>query len=108
MIAQRAARQRVTIANGGTTSTSVNGRYYSYYGVQWPTMTGATCTFEVCDTEDGTYIGLVDSAGAAVSSPATDGKAMMLPVELAPWNFWRFVSAGAEGAERSLVVICKT
>lgn len=97
---------KVTIPNGATTSGAVNTRFYLLAGIEMPAaFTGATISFEASRSEGGTFKGVVDQAGAAITVTATADKMIGLDAaagELAPWQWVRLVSASAEGAEREI------
>lgn len=100
----------VTIPNNETTSNAVDLEHYRLIGIILGTITGATISFLVCATADGTYVALVDQAGVAISFTATDNSAIgfdAAAAELAPWRFMKLVSAGAEGAERTITLVLK-
>lgn len=105
------AVRTLTIASGQTTSDAVDIQYFALAGLIFPAaFTGATITFQVSDALDGTFVELVDQAGAAISVTATDGKAVGLDDaarELAPWRYFKIVSAGAEAADREIKLILK-
>lgn len=106
--ARRSPRQTVTIANAGTTSDAVDAVDTALYGIILPSaFTGTSLTFTVCDTETGTYQGLYDQYGNAVSMTVAQGRSYTLPTELAPWPFFKIVSGSSEAAQRSITVVRK-
>jgi hypothetical protein len=69
------------------------------------TWTAATLSFQVCDTDGGTFADLYTEAGAEVapSSTPTQGKAYSLNTAqpyLAPWR-WVKVRSGLTGAPQA-------
>lgn len=101
-------RKRATILNGATNSDTIDWRHYSFGTVKWPAaFTGATVSFVVCDTSTGTFVPLTDDVGTLITLTVSVSKTTPLPVELAGAAYFQFVSASAEGADRSLVMTCK-
>lgn len=94
-------KETVVIANGATTSGAVNIGGRSLVLIVFPTMTGASATLSV--SPDGTnYQTLGDKAAAVtITTPSTRNVAME---GYLTWGvkYLKVVSAGAEGAERTI------
>lgn len=100
--------QTASIAASGTTSTAVVLDGYSFGGIIMPAQfTGTALTFTVCDTQGGTYVGLEDASGTAISLTVEAAKAYPLPPELFAFPYAKLVSGSTEGAARSIVVCLK-
>lgn len=104
------AVKTATIANGATTSNVIDLEHWMLVGLIFGTFTGATISFTVSTVGDGTFVPLVDEAGAAISVVATDNSAVGLDAaarELAPWRFIKIVSASSEAAARTISLVLK-
>lgn len=112
--------ETLTIASGAALSGVFDFRAFANGVVIVPgTWTDANLGFYVCDTVDGTFVPLVDDAGAPIqiSGIATNkSKAYALPDQLFPCKFvklWSKSTTAAtetdtnQGAARSLVVMKK-
>lgn len=103
--------KRLAIASGGTTSNGVDVRDAEYYAFEMPSaFTGATFTIQGARNRDGTFKTVTDSSGSDLSITATDGDLITLTsdqnAQLAPLQFLRIVSAGAEAADREVWLHC--
>jgi hypothetical protein len=94
--------ETAVIANGGTTSNAIHNVGSRYLGAILPTVTGTALAFTVCDSIDGTYVGLNNSSGAVTMTVASS-KAYKLPDDLAPFPYFKLVM-DAQGAERTIVI----
>ncbi len=102
----------VTVASGGTNSTTIPLLDSLTFGFITPAaLTSGSLTFEVCDTNDGTFRTLTDSAGNVPSVTIATSTAYTLTGSeadaIAPWPYVQLVMAGAEGAERTFVIVKK-
>lgn len=99
---------RVTIAEGATTSSSIDLSQSTFTALLIPDgFTGATITFLAGLAVDGeTWKAVVDDTGAAVSITATDDRWVALSgavaAKLAPFRFLKLVSASEEEAARTI------
>lgn len=95
--------QKLTIANGATTSDAVQGGDVTGYGLQLPAaFTGTTISFTVSADGGTTYQALYDITNTLVSMTVAQGRSYDLPVELTSWKSWKIVSGSSEGAARTL------
>jgi hypothetical protein len=103
MIVRHLTTKEVTIANGQTVSGIVETRgEYPNMGLALPAaFTGTALSFEV-SLDGSTFQGLYREDGSAVSVTVAPGRSYQLPVELAPWPYFRIVSSASEGAARTL------
>lgn len=104
--------QEITIANGATTSGAFRtGPYHHSLAIQFATFTGATVTFHGSDSPDGTFVEIVNSSGTAISWTATNNKVVYGTEDqtraILACSYVKVVSAGAEAAERTLIVYMK-
>lgn len=98
----------LTIANGATVSSTMQGQNGKLYGVVIPAaFTGVAITFQV-SADNATFQALYDITGTVVSVTVAQGRSYDLPGELVPWPSWKIVSGTAEGGARSLVVVAKS
>lgn len=101
-LAQRspAVSRRATIADGQTESSVVDKRGYPIIGMRFSLVDGASLTFSVCDTEDGTFDTVMDRNGNAVTRGAYGAGRHALSAEdlafLAPFNFFRITASVAQ------------
>jgi len=75
----------------GTTSNAVDLRGYGLIGLILPTLTNCNLTFEVSETEGGTYRALNDNLGAAVTITAATGNRAIAADDLNPLSAYRWV-----------------
>lgn len=99
---------RVTIAEGATKSSAIDLSQSTFTALLIPDgFTGATITFEA-SVDGETWKAVVDDTGAAVSITATDDRWVALggavAARLAPFRYLKLVSAGAEGAARTILL----
>jgi len=105
---RRSSVKTLTIANGGTTSTTLDARQFAMFGLAVPAaFTGTAISFLVSNVSGGTFQALYDSLGVVVSMAVTQGRSYDLPSALAAWPFIQIVSNGAEGGARTLLVMGK-
>lgn len=102
----------VTILSGQTTSDVFEVGDYTLMGIILDAAnTGATATFQACATRTGTFRAVSDSDGNVVTFATNAAAAIGLSGAeldaLAPFQFFKIVSAGAEGADRTLTVVLK-
>jgi len=96
------------IANGAQQSEAINIRKHVLLGVIIPALfTGTELSFQVCDTESGTYVDLYDDQSAQVKVTVAAGRAYTLPAALAAWSWVKIKSNAAEGAARELIITLK-
>ncbi len=104
----RLATKNAVIAAAGTTSAAVNIAPLTLVGITFPAaFTGTTVTFTVCDTADGTFVPLYNSAGAVSFTIAQARHYALDPVNFRGIQFLKVVSGSAEGAERTLILRLK-
>ena len=70
-------------------------------------LTSTSLSFTVCDTIDGTYVGLEDATGAAITLTVEAAKAYALPPELFGFRYAKLVCGSSEASARSFVVSLK-
>ena len=110
--------QTLTIASGQTVSSAFTAGWHAAYGVVIPSsFTGTSLSFQVCaDTsvDAPVYQALyrrdeVANDGSTVldTITVTTSRSYALPDGLTAWQAFKIVSNGAEGADRSLVVVGK-
>lgn len=97
--------QSAVIANGAQSSAAINCSGMTLVGFMMPAaFTGTALTFEVCDTLDGTYLPLYDSANALVSMTVAASRAYVTnPLLFQGVQFLKIKSGSAEGAARTIV-----
>lgn len=95
-----------TIANGQTKSGAIDLDFATLCGIFLPAaFTGTALTFEASATETGTFVPVVDGAGASVSKTVAQGQYVYLdPAIFAGLRFIKVVSGSSEGAARSLTL----
>jgi len=94
------------IASGGTDSNILNSLGRTLVALRFPAaFTGATISFKVSNEADGTFLPLYDKAGTLIAITATDGAHVSLPSDLYSCRYIKIISAGAEGAARSIEAI---
>ena len=97
------------IANGGTVSAEVDLIGTSVCGMVLPAaFSGTSVTFQTAIALGGTYQPLYDSTNTQVSIPVTQARNYSLnPATFAAWRYIRVVSSTAEGAERTVTLVCR-
>ena len=95
----------------GAVDLSLNDHLARLVGFVMPAaFTGASISFQV-SADDSTYQALYDDANSlvsiTVSASRTYGFRNDVAMALGHWRFVKFVSASAEGAERTIVVYTK-
>ena len=70
-------------------------------------MTSTAITFTVCDTEDGTFVTLIDDTGADITYTIAASKAIALPPELFGSRYAKIATGSGEAADRQLIVTLK-
>ena len=108
-VADDSVETSVVIANGATTSGAFHKGHANCIGLEMPAaFTGATIRFTVARTLAGTYQALRDVNDVLVSVPVTVSTSKTLNGDvmtaLAPWQFIKIVSSGAEGGERTIQI----
>ncbi len=95
--------QTWVIASGQTTSNAIDKMSEDLVGFRLPaTMTGTAASFVVSD-DDVTYQ-VLTWEGTAVSFTVASAQNVSLdPSKFAGWRYIKYVSGGAEGAERTIV-----
>jgi hypothetical protein len=110
--AEHAISTTVTIANGGTASTAVqlfgNAKIWNVAAKAFilpAAFTGTSVSIQA-SLDGSTWVGLYDENNAALSFTVTQGRAYrMIADDFAGWPYLRFVSNGAEAAERTITVL---
>jgi hypothetical protein len=100
--------ENITIANGQTASSAFVIQDYTAGSFQVPAaISGANFTVHVSN-DNVTFGALEDAAGAAVAViPVSANEACPLPAGAFNFKFAKLVSAGAEGALRTIAVLLK-
>lgn len=107
-IRREPALATATIASGGTVSSAIDIREYAIFGMVIPAaFTGIAITFQVCATSGGTFQGLYNTSGNAVSVTVAQGRSYDVPTEVASWPYVKLVSGSAEAADRTLTLVMK-
>lgn len=97
----------VTIANGQTVSNGIDLSEMVVNGIQFPTMTGTSFTFQA--SSDGVTYGPVkklDGTAYTVVAVSLDFT-VIAPADLAGIRYIRIVSNGAEAAARDVLLIVR-
>ena len=98
----------VKISNGGTVSTAADFHSTVFSGIVLPAaFSGATITFQA--SADGvTYQTLYNDSNTAITITVTQARTYAFKADLmnqlGAWRFVKVVSAGAEGADRYIVL----
>lgn len=97
----------VTILNGGTVSSGIDLSEMVLVGMQLPTVTGVSFTFQ--GSHDGVTYGPVKKIdGTAYTVAAVTSDLVVIPpADLSGIRFLKVVSGGAEGAERVIVLLVR-
>jgi hypothetical protein len=108
MQATRSFKTKAVIANGATKSNAVLLSPNTLVGVLFPSeMTGTTISFEVCDTENGTF-SAVNNGGAYTITKANSAiEPVASLVGNACLKWVKIVSNATELAERTLYFITR-
>jgi hypothetical protein len=98
-----------SIPSSGTTTPAIDLGGTSLVGIQLPAaFTGTSISFTVATTLSGTYQGVIDGSGTALSKTIAAGKYLMLdPSEFAGIQFLKIVSSATEAAQRDLILITR-
>jgi len=105
--------KKCTIAIGGTVSTEVNLEGATEgIAIELPAaFTGIALTFQAARAAGGTYQGVYDDAGAALSITVAAGRIVAITGAkldaLRGISFLKLVSGGAEAAERTIYLLLK-
>lgn len=98
----------VVIANGATESTAIPTAGLSLCGILFPaTFTGTAVTFEACNTVDGTYLPVYNSAGQVSYAVAQARYIAIDPKDFAGIQFLKIKSGSSEGGARTLICSMK-
>jgi hypothetical protein len=103
----------IDISESTTISSVVDLEGYKVAALEFGTMTGTTMTFLASSTMDGTYVALMDDAGAAISIVIASDEVIAITdavnaMALAAVRFIKLVSGSAEvGEDRTIGVILK-
>lgn len=87
------------VFDSSTTSNAKQISDYKVFALQFPTMAGATITFEGGESRDGTFVKIVDEAGVTIQITATDDSIVGLDaaaLEIAAVEWLKLVSASSE------------
>ena len=100
------------IAIDGTDSSVVDLEDCEILGLIIPTLVSCNLTFMVCDTADGTFVGLKVLAGtSALTITATEGNFAVVSNDLAGLKGYRYVqiiaSVAQDGGARTFIWILK-
>lgn len=97
----------MVIANGATDSSGIDYDRYSFGMFIIPAaFTGASVSFKV--SSDGTtYFPVRDSTNTLISQTVTVGNAYQFPDEIGGARYVKIVSASAEGAARTILIMAK-
>lgn len=107
-IRRHTARQSVVISSGATASETVDASQHAFGVFHLPgTFTGASVTFETSPDGGTTWQAIHDADNAVISQAVTAGKSYAIPSRVMHAETFRIVSAGAEGADRTIVVDLK-
>jgi hypothetical protein len=100
--------QPASIANGQQSSAAIDCNGLTLTGIKFPAVfTGTAVTFETCDTVDGTYVPVYNSAGP-VSYTVAQGRYYAIdPKDFYGIRFLKIKSGSSEGGARSLVLSMK-
>jgi len=98
-------RRTATIANGATTSDTIDLEGQTLCGLSMPSaLTGTALTF-VIDNGSGVFNTIADGFGSDISKTVAASKYIGLsPTDFAGVDKLKLVSGSAEAAERSIVV----
>lgn len=98
-----------TIANGQQASSAIKCMGMVPVGIILPAaFTGTALTFQVCDTESGTYQTLYGMDGNAVSMTVAQGRTYAInPTNFEGVQFLKVVSGSSEGGARTLILSLK-
>ena len=99
-----------TILDTETDSDAVDLRGYGMIGLIVPTITSANLTFEVSETEGGTYRAVTNADGTVFTLTTTTGDMAISADDLAPLCAYRWVkiiSSEAQGADRVFHFVVK-
>ena len=99
----------ITIPNGSTTSNAIDIGGYVLVGFTLPaTMTSTALSWQVSTSLAGTYVGVYDSAGNAVSNVIAGGRFYAVASTTSHgMQFIRAVTGGAEAAQRVITLHLK-
>lgn len=111
-IARRSTKTiEATIANGQTTSPTIDLNGFTFVGLIIPTIDAGNITFQVSNAEDGTFVALYDTTPAAITIAAGVGNFAVsdgvLGNALAPWQYLRIVAAVPQTAARTFILVVK-
>jgi hypothetical protein len=98
----------VTIANGGTASTTIDLQGRGLVAVILPSaFTGSIITFQA-SPDNNTFQALYNTANTQLSMSVTQGRTYLLsPSDLVGVRYLKLVSGSAEGAERTLTLMVR-
>lgn len=100
-----------TIASGATAGDELEIDKFTMFALEWPTaFTGSVVTVQALSGDGSTWVDVAVEGGSAVSIAVDLGDINGLDasaLELAALSKIRFVSDGAEGADRQFYLHCK-
>jgi hypothetical protein len=104
--------QTVVIASGANLSDVIDFRQVAGAQVIIPASFQGDIGFYVCDTDDGTFVPLLDEDSAVIEIDVTAERAQFFPAKVFPARFVKLWSQNAgsnqnQSADRSLVVMAK-
>lgn len=86
--------ENLTVASGATVSSVFSGAGLSVLGIIVPSnLSGTAMTFEVASSVDSTTFTALTNLATSVSLTVAASKAYKLPADLAPFPFFRIVTA---------------
>lgn len=99
----------VAIANSATSSDPITTGGMSLCGIKLPAaFTGTALTFTMCDTVDGTYVGMKKADGTDLSYVVAQNTYVIIdPKDFQGVNFFKIKSGSTEGGARTLVCSLK-
>ena len=104
-MARQQRNRSVTIAASGTQSAAINAAGMAFGSIEVPAaISGSTYSIEARPDESGTWKGITDSQGNAVTVALTASKLVRLPDTAFPCKQMRLVSDTTEAAERIFTV----
>lgn len=99
-------KQTASIASGGTTSQPIGLQGNRLLAIQTPAaLTGTALTF-LASFDDETYAPLYNSSGAVSVTVAASRYIAVEPADFAGVEYLKVVSGSAEGAARSITLVC--
>lgn len=97
------------VPNAGTVSPEVDLRGYTLVGIFFPAaLAGTTVAFQTAPVSGGTFVGIVDGAGADVSKTVAASKFLPTdPTTFSGIRFLKLVLGAAQTADRTLTLVLR-